>query len=198
MTARGLALAAALLVAACGRDAEAPAEAPAPPAAATAPAPAAPAAQAQPASRVALTLDGEGLRLVAAGTGSTRLVPFGTPEAQALAALQPLRSAPAERSTNDECGAGPLAFAEWPDNLQLVFQEGRFVGWSTDQRGLTTMSGLGVGSTRGELEAAYAADIGESTLGVEFSAGDLHGLLSGPGRDARVTTLWGGIICAFR
>jgi hypothetical protein len=145
-----------------------------------------------------LALDGEGLRLVAGGTGSTRLIPFETPEAQVLATLQPLRGAPTERATNEECGAGPLSFADWSDDFQLVFQEGRFVGWSTDERGLTTMSGVGVGSTRAELLGAYAADIGESTLGTEFSAGGLGGLLSGPGAAARVTTIWAGTICAFR
>ena len=133
-----------------------------------------------------------------AATGSTRLLPFGAPEAQVLTALQPLRGAPPERSSSDECGAGPLAFASWPDELQLVFQEGRFVGWSLDQRGLTTMNGLGVGSTRAELQGAYGAQVGESTLGTEFSAGNLHGLLSGPATDARITTLWAGTICAFR
>ena len=197
---RTLVIAAALLVAACGRDAETPAEAPAaPPAAAipAAPAPAAPAAQ-RPAPPADIALDGEGLRFVNAATGSTRLLPFGAPEAQALEALQPLRGAPAERSTNEECGAGPLAFAEWPDQLQLVFQDGRFVGWSLDRAGLATMSGVGVGSTRADLQSAYDAQVQESTLGTEFSAGGLSGLLSGPGREAKITTIWGGTICAFR
>ena len=193
-----LVLAAAALLAACGREADAPAEAPADPAPASAtPAPAPP-APADAAAGPALALDGEGLRLVDRSSGRTRPIAFGTPEAQVLAALQPLRGPPAERSTNEECGAGPLAFAEWPDDLQLVFQEGRFVGWWVDDPGLTTMSGVGVGSSLDQLKAAYAAEVGESTLGPEFSAGGLGGLLSGRGPAARVTVLWAGVICAFR
>jgi hypothetical protein len=60
------------------------------------------------------------------------------------------------------------------------------------------MSGVRVGSTRAELEAAYAAEVAESTLGTEFNAGGLGGLLSGPGKDARITDLWAGINCFFR
>jgi hypothetical protein len=187
----------ALLAAACGREGEVPAE-PAgstpPPAAGRAPA----VSVRTPASRPALALDGEGLRLVDPGSGRTRLLPFGLPEPQVLAILEPLRGAPEERSRNDECGAGPLAFASWPDGLQLVMSDGRFVGWSLDEPGLETMSGLGLGSTRAELLGAYDAQIEQSTLGPEFSVGGLSGLLSSAGERPRVTTLWAGTICAFR
>ena len=189
---RTAALAACALLAACGREAEAPAE-PAPQADAAAPVPGQ-----RPAPPADIALDGEGLRFVNAATGSTRLLPFGAPEGQVLTALEPIRGAPSDRSTNEECGAGPLAFADWGDDFQLVFQEGRFVGWSVDDPGLTTMSGVGVGSSRADLDAAYDAEVADSTLGPEFSAGGLGGLLSGRTPDARVTVLWAGAICAFR
>ena len=193
-----LLLSVALLAAACDREAERAAEAPAAvaPAAPAAPAPS-PAAS-DPTNGPALALDGQGLRLVDRASGGTRAIPFGTPEAAVLAALHPLRGPPTERANNDECPAGPMAFAEWEDYFQLVFQDGRFVGWWVDDPGLTTMSGLGVGSSRADLDAAYKAEVGESTLGPEFSAGGLGGLLSTRGPTARVTTLWAGTICAFR
>ena len=194
---RAAALAACVLLAACGREADAPAPSEEPAASHAAPA-AAPASGQRPAPPADIALDGEGLRFVNAATGSTRLLPFGAPEGQVLTALEPIRGAPTARSSNDECGAGPLAFADWGDDFQLVFQEGRFVGWSVDDPGLTTMSGVGVGSSRDDLEAAYKAEVGQSTLGTEFSAGDLHGLLSTRGPTARVTTLWAGTICVFR
>ena len=52
--------------------------------------------------------------------------------------------------------------ATWPDGLTLVSQGGTFRGWSLNPRAgvdaaaATTMSGIGLGSTRDELEAAYA------------------------------------------
>jgi hypothetical protein len=147
-----------------------------------------------------LALDGEGLRLVDTSSGGTRLLAFETPADQVLSALGRLGRAEPERSTNDECGAGRLDFAEWPDGFRIVLQEDRFVGWFLGEAtpGLATMSGVRVGSTRAELEAAYAADIAETTLGTEFNAGGLGGLLSGPGKDARITDLWAGTNCFFR
>lgn len=54
------------------------------------------------------------------------------------------------------------------------------------------------GSTRAELEAAYATRVFESTLGTEFSAGSLQGLLESPRADARVMSLWAGTTCILR
>ena len=36
------------------------------------------------------------------------------------------------------------------------------------------------------------------SIGPEFSAGDIHGTLSGTGDDATVATLWAGASCIFR
>jgi hypothetical protein len=46
--------------------------------------------------------------------------------------------------------------------------------------------------------AAYAADIRATSLGQEFAAGDLFGVLDGTGPSARVTALWAGTSCNFR
>ena len=189
-----------LLTAACEERA-APAPKPAQPAAvAPARAPAGAPAPAKAAPAATLALDGEGLRIVETASGSTRLLPFEAPAEQVLAALARLGRGEPERSSNDECGAGTLVFAGWPDGLQVSLQEDRFVGWFLGEAapGLATMSGVRVGSTRAELEAAYAAEIAESTLGTEFNAGGLGGLLSGPGKDARITDLWAGTNCFFR
>src|SRR3546814_13009983 len=64
--------------------------------------------------------------------------------------------------------------------------------------GLGTMAGITRGSTRSDLESAYAAEVGETTLGTEFTAGGLSGLLDGNGPTAYITTLWAGTTCAFR
>ena len=159
--------------------------------------------EAEDATAVALALDAEGVRTVDAASGSTRPVAFGTPEAEAVAAVERLRGAAPERTENAECGAGPVQFATWPDGFAMHVQDGTFVGWAlNDGAGevstLTTLSGLGIGSTRAELDAAYAATVEETSLGTEFAAGGLFGLLSGPGPDATVEHLWAGVSCTFR
>lgn len=150
---------------------------------------------------VVVALDPEGLRLVDAATGSTRPLPFGMPEADVVRVVSARTAQPAEASRNEECGAGPLAFSTWPDGLQLAFQDGLFAGWSLGERAsptLTTMSGVGIGTLRADLDASVVTIVEGSTLGVEFAAGGLYGLLSSDGPDGRVTALWAGVSCVFR
>lgn len=148
-----------------------------------------------------LALASEGLQLVA-DTGSIRNVAFGEPVERVIQAVEKVRGVTAERSRNDECGAGPIDMAIWPDGLVLMSQEGRFAGWSL--RGgdvppaVTTVAGLGPGSTRRDLESAHTVDVRETTLGTEFEAGGLFGVLDGAGSDARITALWAGMSCVFR
>ena len=145
-----------------------------------------------------LALDPGGLRLDS-GPDSGEAIPFGTDEADVLAALA-FRGKP-ERGTNAECGAGPVDFASWQDGLSLLFQEGRFQGWSLDERstGVAMADGTRIGSTLAELRSRSALTAEESTLGEEFlTAGGVSGLLSGKGAHARVEALWAGLSCVFR
>lgn len=196
-------LAFAALAAACGQPSEesTPA-APAAPAAPTATAePAAPATPAAAAASGAVALDQEGLRLVSE-TGSTRLVAFDVPTADAVAALSSVLGNPADRSTNSECGAGPTEFVSWPNDLDAMFLEGKFVGWSVGSRSdgkVTTMDGIGVGSTRQQLTESFGdLKVEESTLGIEFNAGVISGILDKDGPAGKVETIWGGTSCVFR
>lgn len=150
-----------------------------------------------------LALEDEGLRLIDATTGTARPLPFGMDGADVLAVLTGLQGPPAEQGTMRECGAGPLGFARWPDGLTVLTAEGVFAGWSVDGLAAgadryTTMSGIGVGTTRADLAAGYAAEVEETSLGTEFSAGGLYGLLAGPEPDAAITDLWAGTSCIFR
>jgi len=180
----------ALGLAACDRAAPAPdaANAAAPATAAAANAMAAP----PRAGQEAVTLEGEGLRLA---QGS---LPFGAPQAQAIQSVtQALGAPPGEQGVNEECGQGPVAYATWPGQLSLSFQEGHFVGW--DSRGsLADANGIRIGSTRAELDAASDPDITESSLGTEFALGNVGGVLESPAPTARITNLWAGSVCIFR
>lgn len=149
-----------------------------------------------------LALDGEGLRLVVAATGSTRLLAFGADSATVISALSVALGPATSRGTSADCGAGPLDFATFADGLSITMLHARFVGWSArasaTARTLTTMSGIGVGSTRAALDSAYAATVSTTTLGEEFSAGGLAGVLDGTAASARITTLWSGTTCQAR
>jgi hypothetical protein len=147
----------------------------------------------------ALAVEAEGLRLFNRQSGSARPIAFGTARDDVLKMLA--FRGKAETGQNAECGAGTLDFANWADGLGLYFQQDKFVGWHLNprsDRAITTASGIGVGSSRAELEAVYAATISETSLGTEFAAGELFGLLDGKGPMAKITHMWGGVSCNFR
>jgi hypothetical protein len=185
-----------LCLAACGpgEDTEAVAEsgsetqAAAPQAQATAPSAAAP----EP-----VLLSGQGLQLAAVGDQPARTIALEAPMSETVTALTRALGAAPERSSNEECGSGPMELAMWGDRLTAFFQEGRLVGWKSDG-GLRTAEGLRVGSTRGELSRLPGLTVEQSSLGAEFTAGELGGLLQSDAADAKVAHLWAGDICAFR
>ena len=157
-------------------------------------APPAAAPSAAPTAAAPLVLDAAGL----SGAGDGATLAFGAPAQEAVDFVaKALGGAPTERGTNEECGGGPLDFATWQDRIVLHFEEGRFAGW--DARGaLKTRGGIGVGSSRSDLEALPGLEVEDSTLGVEFRAGELGGILSSRAPDGKVTALWAGATCAFR
>jgi hypothetical protein len=148
-----------------------------------------------------LALSGEGLQLVGDQTGSTATLEFGSEMNLVADAVTSILGQPLESGDNDECGSGPQTITQWPRGLVLHAADGEFIGWSsrsgTDET-LTTMAGVGVGSTRSELESAYTVEVFESTLGTEFSTGNLFGILNSTAPDAVVEYLWAGTVCNFR
>lgn len=156
---------------------------------AAAPVPAAPAAT----GGVVLAADG-----VDAG-GAGRLA-FGGGREAVLAGVGAVLGAPEERGTNEECPAGPLAFARFGAGLELVFQDGGFVGWfAREGSALRTATGIGPGSTLGQLKAAYpATTVEETSLGHEFAADGLYGIVTDPSDSGKVEVIFAGTNCIFR
>lgn len=199
VTRTALALAAVAALAACDRNATpAPAE-PAAPAASPAVA-----AKAEPAAGPSLAggglaIEGEGLRLFDEA-GAARAIPFGTPQATAISVVAASVGGTApEVTTNSECGAGPIQFAQFSNGLQLAFQNDQFQGWFIDKPGLTTVDGVGVGSTRASIEESRTVEMQEdNTLGAEFSSGDLGGFLTNATSQGTVNSLYAGLTCFFR
>ncbi len=154
------------------------------------------------ATAVRFALAGDGVMLVDAASGSTRSIPFGTADSTAVQAVAVAFGEPEERTFNEDCGMGRMEFVIFDgEGLLLAIQGGNFVGWAVrppEGAALRTMSGIGVGSTRAELEDVYAANIAPSTLGIEFMAGGLQGVLENNERKAKIVAFWAGASCVAR
>jgi hypothetical protein len=159
----------------------------------------------------ALALDFGGVRLVTLASGSTRPVAFGATAAEANAAVALTQGTPGREQQASDCSAvenGRLVQTSWAENgLDIVVnpQDGRFVGWNVSRPGLAFMNGVGVGSTRADLERAFTVTmVTDSSLDHEFWIGDadddngVGGLFDGAGPDARVTVMWSGLVCQHR
>ncbi len=158
-----------------------------------------------------LALTSEGLQMVHEETGKTTDLPYGMPEEELIPMLNTVLKMDTEGvGLNNECGAGPLRIATWKNGLGVLFQESeardewQFAGWSMDNRSadaanLTTMSGIGIGSTRVQMEEVYAIEVSKTSLGNEFATtSELFGIFDGPGKNAKITNMWSGVSCNFR
>lgn len=145
-----------------------------------------------------IALEGEGLRLIDPESGHATPLPFGMDKDATLRALSMgMKGRPDQVQTNNECGEGPLEVATWSKGLSAYFQAGKFVGWG-GAVDLKTMDGIGFGSTRAQLDAAYRATVEQSSLGTEFSANGLSGILESDAPDAAVSEIWAGMTCIAR
>ncbi|OAO03044.1 hypothetical protein A8B75_00530 [Sphingomonadales bacterium EhC05] len=154
-----------------------------------------------------VALDGEGLRLIDSTSGSSRLLAFGMDRTAVETSISAHLGDVQERSSNDECGAGPMDFSQFA-NLTANFQDGAFVGWSAasgdGDSTLTTMSGVGVGKLRKQMaETIIFETFDDSSIGFEFytggdEPGGFSGLFESAAADAKITDFWAGTNCIFR
>lgn len=158
------------------------------------------------AATTAVSLDGEGLRFVDKADGKASLLAFGASRAQAEEALARVAGKADDRSSNEECGAGTMEFTRF-DAMTLNFQDGKFVGWFLGNEPgaseYSTMSGIGVGTTRAKAKQSVSImDVEDSTLGEEFSIGTgdhvIGGMFAEPGDAAKIDALFAGDNCFFR
>lgn len=163
-----------------------------------------------------LILTSNALQVVNINTGSTSEIPFGKPLDQMIEIItNVLQSKPKTIGINSECAAGPLKMASWNNGLTVVFQKKeseskasetnwQFVGWfvgsnSKNSKEISTMAGIGIGSTRAEMESAYVLSVSKTSLGYEFSTSSgLFGIFDGSNKEAKITSLWSGLSCNFR
>lgn len=198
-----LALSLALGLAACGPGSEPPADAPATPVVAD-PAPATDPAAAPTTGVSAILLEGDGFMPANPGGGGTGLkLSFGTPRTTVITYMTGLHGGTAPQTdSNDECGAGPVAFARWNDDFTLAFQDDKLAGWWAGEKapaGFSTVQDIHVGSTLAEVRAAWpGVEVRNDSIGPEFAAPGIFGILTGTTASARVTALWAGVSCIFR
>lgn len=144
----------------------------------------------------------DGLTLVDPQSGAARHLAFGTPADAALRAATAALGPKLRERDMAECGAGAMTLVQFPKDLTLNLMDGRFVGWSLagDAPGaVATASGITLGSTRAELERAYALEmLQETSLGNEFHTGALSGILSTMAPGGTIENLWAGTDCVFR
>lgn len=163
-----------------------------------------------------LILTSNALQVVNINTGSTSEIPFGKPLDEMIEIItNVLQSKPKTIGINSECGAGPLKMVSWNNGLTVVFQKKEseskssetnwlFVGWfvgsnSKNSKEISTMAGIGIGSTRAEMESAYVLSVSKTSLGYEFSTSSgLFGIFDGSNTEAKITSLWSGLSCNFR
>jgi len=107
------------------------------------------------------------------------------------------------RQELEECGGGADVSTRW-DEIAIYGMGDEFVGWAIrDSSPLETADGVRPGTTRSELETAYAdVEIEESSLGVEWrvqeEAGSLSGVLSAEAATGQVEDMWSGDACIAR
>ena len=148
--------------------------------------------------RPTVVLQGDGLGLVS-GSGSNRMQLFGEADPAVLQAALARSLGPGTPSAQPDCGASVTTVSY--GGLQILLEDGRFAGWSLTGPGprVTTGVGLGPGSTLAELRADLTPlEVTETTLGTEWTAGSLSGLLDGSTDDSRVTSVWAGRVCLHR
>lgn len=184
-------LLAAVLLAACGSETGGDAARGAAPDSAGAAAVAAPAAR-------ALVLAPDGLGVT--GGAVPRHLAFGSPRAEVQGEVQALAGVPTEQGLQEECPAGPLYQASYPGGLQLVFQDSAFVGWYVASgSAYRTAAGIGTESTLAQLRAAYPnTTVEETSLGMEFAAGEMFGVVTDSTAAGTVEAMLAGINCVFR
>ena len=146
-----------------------------------------------------LRLLGGGLASGKPGLHSYPVFMFGISRTEALERVAALRGR-ASAAGNMYCDAHPLNFARF-GTLTLWFRADRWVGWSlagpAGRRPIRSEWGLGIGTPRAGIGDADTDQpvFRQTPRGTEFVFDDMHGLLTGRGRQARIGEMWAGATC---
>jgi len=138
-----------------------------------------------------------GLALSRPDASAMAPLPFGSPFHESLRMLATVLGPDFSVNLPEECPAGPVVVVSFPDQIDLIYQNDHLVGWML-RRGseLTTAGGISLGAPLAALGGFATLEVFESSIGWEFQAGSISGLLSD--REGMVEHLWSGTVCIFR
>jgi len=144
-----------------------------------------------------VTIGQGGLGLSSADATATAALPFGTGFHDSLRTLTTIMGHDFSVYLPEECPAGPVVVASFPNQIDLIYQQDQLAGWMLRPGStMATQSGIGLGTPLAGLGSFATLEVMESTLGWEFQAGQISGLLSE--REGIVEHLWSGTVCVFR
>lgn len=166
---------------------------------------AAPPARSAAPGETLLILEPDGVGLLQ-GT-SVRHLTFGAPMGTVSTALSATLD-PLSRSSQAACGQGARIQLSG-QGFSALFDGAQFVGWvdtGRTKKKLTTMNGVGVGTTLATLQSrSPSVEVTEGSLGPEWTmpAGEsdlpsLGGLLDGTAPTSEITAIYAGETCFFR
>lgn len=126
---------------------------------------------------------------------------FGASREEVEAAAKAAFGSEGERSSNEECGAGPMQLTVFGP-LQLAYQDGRFAGWYLREgKGVVTSEGVAPGTTTLEaLKRERQVRELATTLEGEFqyTTADFGTITGFTDPDGTITGLQAGVSCFFR
>jgi hypothetical protein len=147
-----------------------------------------------------VSLSTDGLTVVSVA-GITKALDFGTDEPTVKTALESALDKPKSTEIAQPCedGSGRTFDSVRYDGLAVSFLDGKLAGWSSSANAFTTLDGIGVGSTLADLKESFGdVTVMDSSLGVEFSAGTVGGVIDGKADSAKVTDIFNGQVCIIR
>ena len=159
---------------------------------------AATAAAPEPVAEPGIVLLGDGLK-VTGPDGAAQLRFGSTTIAEAAHALAPFGQPKATQSS-EECPTGRLDYRDWPNRLQLAFQDDILVGWWAfdDATAVAAAGGTRPGSPRSALGGV---EVTQASFGNVFTVDavggeGVNGLLNDADASV-VTAMWAGAACIF-
>ncbi|RYG88994.1 MAG: hypothetical protein EON59_02575 [Alphaproteobacteria bacterium] len=140
--------------------------------------------------RVELTSDGILYR--GGDAAAAQKVSFGDSEKEATGQLVTITSESTEYFPANAAGCSTTTFGE----TSAFFQNGAFAGYSTSDKDMKTAAGIGVGSTRAALEAAYDPEFMQMEQGgFDFTIPGMRGVVEGEGANEVIVQMAAGEIC---
>lgn len=143
-------------------------------------------------------IDRNGVRLL----NTDRSVAFGEAQAAVVAHASTVFGGQPTVTQQTDCRNGAFQTADWGKGLQLIFQDGKFVGWRADRSlaaGYANRAGTVFGRPVGDIKAQNPGFIlAEAVRGREFALDGVHGRVLQSGNAATIDELWGGTTCRPR